>query len=198
MGLRTVRGRKALANYTPGREANVKDPVLLLYGKGKAQVSVRCADLVAVTGATDPDIIKQVTTFAEAVPDDAAWTKEQVADLCRQVGRMPFPRFIQVEHLEGQGTLLIQVARQKGPGVTELNYAKRSNRPTFNILPVLKEENIDIPEGMCLEVPIALIMDEGALKVEASLRKGVERTVKQRSAASGADDPEENEDEEEA
>lgn len=63
---------------------------------------------------------------------------------------MPFPKLLQVEHLEGQGSLLMRVAGQKGPGVTELSDAKRSNRPTFNVLPVLRDDSIQVPEGMCL------------------------------------------------
>ncbi|HLO24612.1 MAG TPA: hypothetical protein VK187_00755, partial [Geobacteraceae bacterium] len=105
----------------------------------------------------------------------------------RQVGRMPFPGLLQVEHLEGQGSLLMRVAGQKGPGVTDLNYSKRSNRPTFNVLPVLKDERIQVPEGMCLEVPAALVMDEGVLKVEAMLLQGEERALKHRSEAGAAE-----------
>ncbi len=185
MGLRTVTGAKRPADYSQGRQANVKDPLLLVYSGGKAQASVRCADLVSVTGVTDPGLVHKVTLFAENVPEDKPWTKEHVAALCQVVGRQPFPKYVAVEHLVGQGALLLQVATQKDrPGVTELNYGKRTNRPSFNILPVLKKEEIEIPEGMCLEVPVSLILDEGALKVEANLRMGVQRTVKVRSSES--------------
>jgi hypothetical protein len=194
MGLRTVSGKKVPANYGTDRQTNVRNPLLLVYEKGRAQMSVRCGDLVAVTGARDPGIIEKVKKFAAGLPDDEPWTKEQVADLCAQVGRMPFPKLIRVEHLEGQGTLLIQVAGQKGPGVTELNYAKRSNRPTFNILPVLKDESIEVPKGMCLELPVALVADEDGLKVEVRLLSSVERAVQQRGDADG-EEPDEAGDE---
>jgi hypothetical protein len=38
-----------------------------------------------------------------------------------------------------------------------------------------------VPEGMCLEVPVALVMDEGVLWVEAMLLQGEERALKHRS-----------------
>jgi hypothetical protein len=183
MGLKQVKGKKVPANYSGERQVNVRDPMLIIYTEGKAQMNVRCGDLEAVTGVNDTGIIEKVKAFAENLPDEEAWTKEQVADLCRQVGRMPFPKLLQVEHLEGQGTLLMRVAGQEGPGVTDLSYAKRSNRPAFNVGPVLQKENIAVPEGMCLEVPVALVMDEGVLKVEARLLQGEERAVKQQAEA---------------
>lgn len=195
MGLRSVSGKKVPANYGTDRQTNVRDPLLLVYETGRAQLTVRCGDMVSVTAARDPGIIQRVKTFAASLPDDKPWTKEQVADLCRQVGRMPFPKLIQVEHMEGQGTLLLQVAFQKGPGVTELNYANRSNRPTFNILPVLKDEGIEVPKGMCLELPIALVVDVDGLKVEVNLLAGVQRAVQQRSDGDG-EETEEGKDEE--
>jgi hypothetical protein len=48
---------------------------------------------------------------------------------------------------------------------------------------VLQEESIEVPEGMCLEVPVALVLDEGVLKVEARLLEGEERAVKQQAEA---------------
>ena len=188
MGLKQVKGKKVPVNYGADRQTNVKDPALIIYSDGKAQMNVRCGDLVAVTGINDLGLIEKVKAFAENVPDEKPWTKEQVADLCRQVGRMPFPSMLQVEHLEGQGSLLMRVAGQKGPGVTDLSYSKRSNRPAFNVGPVLQKENIEVPEGMCLVVPVALVMDEGVLKVEARLLQGEERAVKQRDGT-GAGQP---------
>jgi hypothetical protein len=85
------------------------------------------------------------------------------------------------------------VATQTGKGVTELNFAKRSNRPTFNALPVLKDEGIEIPEGMCLEVRVALVFDDVDLTVEANLLKGVQRAVKQDDEESVEEGAEEDE-----
>lgn len=189
MGLKKVTGKKVPVNYGADRQTNVNDPMLVLYANGKAQMSVRCGDLVAVTGATDPGIIEKVLQVSEAMPDDKPWTKEQVVELCRQVGRMPFPKLLHVEHLEGQGSLLMRVVVQEGPGVTELSYAKESNRPSFNVLPAMKDDSMQVPEGMCLEVPVALVMDEGVLKVEALLLQGQERALKRRRAAGGAQSP---------
>jgi hypothetical protein len=70
--------------------------------------------------------------------------------------------------------------------VVQLSYPTGSSRPTFNVLPALKDEGIDVPTGMCLDVPVALVLDEGVLKVEVMLLKGEQRAVKSR-------DEEENE-----
>jgi hypothetical protein len=186
MGLRQVSGKKVPVNYALDRQVNVKDPVIAVYRDGKAQTSVRCVDLLSVTGVTDPAMIQRVITAAAAVPEETPWTKDHVTALCEQTGRLPFPKYVRVEHLEGQATLLVNVVHQEGPGVTELSYPKGTNRPSFNILPALKDEQIQIPVGMCLEVPVSLVLDEGVLKVEFCLRKGVERALRTRDAGGGS------------
>ncbi|HYF80864.1 MAG TPA: hypothetical protein VD973_27445 [Symbiobacteriaceae bacterium] len=179
MGLRTISGRRFPANYGVDRQENVRNPLLIIYHSGRAQMTVRCGDLVSMTGVTDSAGLERVVAAAANLPEHEPWTKEQVKALCEQVGRLPYPRLLKVEHLVGQATLLMKVVSQMGPGVTELNYAKRSNRPTFNALPELKDEGMEVPAGMCLEVPVMLVLDEGQLKVEANLGKGVQRAVKQ-------------------
>lgn len=179
MGLRTILGKKSPANYGVDRQENVRNPLLMIYHNGRAQMTVRCGDLVSITGVTDSKLLQKVTEAAANLPEHEPWTKEQVKALCEQVGRLPYPKLLKVEHVVGQATLLMKVATQMGPGVTELNFAKRSNRPTFNALPELKDEGMEVPEGMCLEVPVMLVLDEGQLKVEANLGKGVQRAVKQ-------------------
>lgn len=180
MALRQVSGAKRPAGYVVDRQTKVRDPMVLIYANGKAQMTARCADLVAVTAATDPAVVGQVSDFGARVPDDASWTKEQVAALCRLLGRMAYPRLLQVEHLVGQGSLLLRGVAVEGPGVTALTYPRRGRRPIFNALPVLKEEGIVVPAGMCLEVPVAPVLDDGVLKVEARLLKGVERVLMKR------------------
>jgi hypothetical protein len=180
MGLRTVSGKKAPVNYALDRQVGVKDAMAILYSSGRALISIRCANLMAITGIADPALIAKVIALAEAIPDDAPWTKERVSDLCEKIGMLPFPRYVRVEHLEGQATLLVKVVNGAGPGVTELSYPKNSNRPAFNVLPAMKDEQINIPANMCLEVPVALVVDEGVLKTEFCLRKGVERLLKKR------------------
>lgn len=141
-------------------------------------MSVRCGDMVSVTGVTDPELVQKVLEFAKNLAEDASWTKEMVKALCDQVGRVPFPRLLQVEHLPGQGTVLLRVVTEEGPGVTELNYPKRSSRCSFNVMPVVKAEGMKLPEGMCLEVPVAFVLDGDVLKVEAKLSKGVQRQTR--------------------
>jgi hypothetical protein len=189
MGLRQVSGKKVPVNYALDRQVNVKDPTVVVYESGKTQFSARCADLLAVTGVDDPEVLKQVMALAESFPDDAPWTKEQVAALCEKVGKLPFPKYVLVEHLEGQATLLFNVVQQQGEGVAEFSYSRRSARPTLNLLPALKDEEIKLVGGMCLEAPVALVLDDGVLKVEVALRKGKVRPVKVREEGQGAASP---------
>ncbi|MDF2628101.1 MAG: hypothetical protein K0R39_1932, partial [Symbiobacteriaceae bacterium] len=112
MGLRTVTGRKVLASYGTDRQPNVREPLLIIYHSGRAQMTVRCGDLVSLTGLTDPKLLQKVADATAAMPEDEPWTKEQVKAVCEQVGRLPYPKLLQVEHLEGQATLLLRVATQ--------------------------------------------------------------------------------------
>jgi hypothetical protein len=180
VGLKQITGVRRLASYGVDRQTGVKEPLLVIYENGKAQFTVRGGDLVSVTALTDQAALEKVIDFAKPIPEDAPWTKEQVSELCKLVGRIPFPKFLQVEHLRGMTTLLLQVATAAGPGITELHYAKQSNRPAFNIIPSTHDEGIKVPEKMCLEVPLTLVLDGNMLKVEAALSKGVQRAVKTR------------------
>ena len=197
MPLRQVSGTRVPANFHQAAEqqVGVREPTLILYANGRAQMNVRCGDLVSATGVTDPNLVKKVVDYAKNVPEDAPWTKQMVKDLCKLIGRVPFPTLLSVEHLQGQGTALLRVVTEEGPGVTPLHYGKQSNRPSFNGLPVVRMEGIKIPEGMCLEVPVALVLDGNYLKVEAKLSKGVQRQVKtdddEESAVEGKDDQDE-------
>ncbi|HYF76401.1 MAG TPA: hypothetical protein VD973_04685 [Symbiobacteriaceae bacterium] len=192
MGIKKVQGTTRPVDYTKDRQPNVKNPMLLIYADGRAQMSVRCKDLLAITAVTTQALMDQVLAVAEGVKDPECWTKEDVAALCDKVGRTPFPTVVEVEHLEGQGSLLMRVPTVMGSSVAELSYPKGSNRPSFNLLPALKDENIRVPEDMCLEVPVALVMDRGMLKVEAKLTRGKERAVKKEDNETKKD-PEEEE-----
>jgi hypothetical protein len=198
VGLKQITGTKTLATYGLNRQIGVKEPMLVIYENGKAQFTVRGGDLVSITAITDQAVLQKVIDFAQPLQEDAPWTKEQVVALCKLVGRNPFPRFLQVEHLKGNATLLLQVATAAGPGITELYYAKQSNRPAFNVIPSTHDEGIKVPEKMCLEVPLTLVQDGNSLKVEAKLSKGVQRAVKTRDPEKAATkDGEGDEDEDE-
>lgn len=193
MGIKEVQGATRPVDYSKDRQTNVRDPMLQIYSDGRAQMSVRCKDLTAVTAVTNSALRDQVIAAAGNVKDPDRWTKEDVAALCQKVGRTPFPTAIEVEHLDGQGSLLMRVATVLGANVTELSYKKGSNRPVFNALPALKDQNIRVPEDMCLEVPVALVMNNGLLKVQANLTRGKERAVKKEDTGDTAKDGEEEE-----
>lgn len=179
MGMKQVRGTKRPVNYRPERKTNAKDPMVLIGADGIAQLNVRCRDLLAVTAVTTKKLVDQVVAAAESVQNPEKWTKEDVAAVCQKLGRMPHPTAIAVDHLEREGSLLLRVATIIGPNVAELSYRKGSSRPYFNALPALKEHSIKVPAGMCLALPVALVMDNGQLKVEVNLRHGKERAVNQ-------------------
>ncbi|MDF2626761.1 MAG: hypothetical protein K0R39_592 [Symbiobacteriaceae bacterium] len=80
MGIRTISGTKVLANLHGDRQTNVKNPVLTVNADGIGQLSVRCTELVAMTGANDRVMRDKVINFAAGIPDEDAWTKEQVAE----------------------------------------------------------------------------------------------------------------------
>lgn len=195
MGIKEVKGTTRPVDYTKDWQTNVKDPMLLVYADGRAIMTVRCKDLVSVTGVTNKALLDQVIAAANSVQDPERWTKEDVAALCGKVGRMPFPTAVEVEHLVGQGSLLLRVAAVLGPNVAELSYPKGRNRPSFNILPALKDENIRVPEDMCLEVPVALVLANGQLKLEAKLSYGKERAVKKDDEDEAKKDGDEEEEE---
>ncbi|MDF2628893.1 MAG: hypothetical protein K0R39_2724 [Symbiobacteriaceae bacterium] len=191
MGIRKVSGAKRKANTTAKQQTTAKNPALVVYHDGRAQINVRCKDLLSVTGLTAKTDIEKVLNACESLQNPEVWTKEDVVLLTNQLGRMPYPQMLEVEHLEGKKALLMRVAEMKGPGVVDLSYPEGSNRPWFPALQVLLDEGIRVPKGMCLEVPVALVEDDDQLlKVEAVLLRGVERAVKK-------DDEEEEEGEEE-
>jgi len=178
MGLKRVTGTKKSVTFHTSRPTNAKDPMLLISADGIAQLNVRCRDLLAVTAVIEKELVDRVITAAEGVQDPDKWTRDDVAAMCRKLGRLPRPSTVMVEPLEGQGSWLLQVATSLGPNVSALGYRRGSSRPYFNALPALKGDSVKVPKGMCLEVPVALVLDNGQLKVEARLMHGKERPVK--------------------
>lgn len=173
-----MKGTKRPVASQTGRQTNAKDPALLISADGMCQLNVRCRDLLAVTAVTAKELLDQVAAVAESVQDPDRWTREDVAAVCQKVGRMPHPGAVAVEPLEGQGSWVLRAATTLGPNVWELGYRQGSSRPYFNALPALKGELIKVPKGMCLEVPVALVLDGGQLGVLASFVHGKERPVK--------------------
>lgn len=178
MGLKRVQGTKRRVAAHTGRQTNAKDPMLLISADGISQLNVCCREMLALTAITDQELLDQVVAAAESVQDSDKWTKEHVAALCQKVGPMAHPAAVEVEPLEGEGAWLLRAVTVMGPNVSALGYRRGSGRPYFNALPFLKGESFKIPKGMCLEVPVALVLDEGQLKVEAKLLHGKERSVK--------------------
>ena len=193
MGIKEVQGTTRPVDYTKDRQTNVKNPMVIIYADGRARMSVRCKDLAAITAVTNRPLVDKVIAAAANVADPECWTKEDVAAVCEKVGRSPFPTALDVERLEGQGSLLLRVPTVLGKNTVELSYAKGSNRPTFPILQALLDENIRVPAGMCLEVPVALVLNNGVLKVEAKLSRGKERAVKKEDTEETNNEGEEDE-----
>lgn len=189
MGLRIVTGEKVPVNYGKHREPTATDPHMIFYRDGKGQASARMGDLIAVTGIGDPALIAKVVSYAAQVPDDKPWTKKHVTGLCKIVGKVPFPKTAMVEMLKGQATMLVKALNgpppevtqddENGNGIVNLVYSGRNN-PTFTVGAALKDENIEIPVGMCLVASASLVLDEGALKVEVNLRTGTQRALNKR------------------
>jgi len=69
MGIKKVQGTTRPVDYTKDRQPNVKNPMLLIYADGRAQMSVRCKDLLAITAVTTQSLMDRVPAVAEGVKD---------------------------------------------------------------------------------------------------------------------------------
>jgi len=172
MGLMKITGMTQ-RTATEERRILTGAPSLSIYSDYRARLKYFSLAFLGITGLTDPLLVAKVAQTANLFDkaEGEPWSREEGERIVAAVGNPPPPSHVLATRIEGRATLVLRKVTAGTPGARKVAYSAKSGQSSFSLWRLLKDEGISIPEGMCLDVPVQLGEDEGALVVVADLRR---------------------------